>query len=258
MPIKKDRAGIFDEVLNTDFKVATQNYKGETIDLDPNKLHICLDPRKFLATNNQIIKILQKALENKVISGYKSINTAEWIEMTGEYDYPPDRKMDSSGIRAREAPYTIYLHAEVSEDNKQKVLAMCLEIEKVLFEIEAHKNLLYHCDRDVSAHLVYRLAVLNGEYIAAIGPKTRELSSQELAQVTELNRAADDVPVFNFLKDEFQKRKESLVEFAMRDVSRLFSKSIVSPVFPMDTLSGSLDKKKDLEHDQGEQKRKKT
>lgn len=120
------------------------------------KLHINIDPAYFEATKQQLIDLLDSALCSEIIEAHKY-----FIKEI------PANKIKLK--RQKNAPYTLFLPNEMTEENLSEVLTLCKKIENILALFPAgNPEAQAQSDLEISPHIIFRQASLKKyEYISA-------------------------------------------------------------------------------------------
>jgi hypothetical protein len=160
MPLSKYKSSckFWDVATNTDIPVELvySDYDKSQVKYYPFKAHISVNPLYYFIHRDEIIKILDQAVTDKIICTYKAVATN--VDMQNE----PDQ-------RAVHLPYTLYLHNEYDPNIANQVAELFKKIEGLLKYVPAgDKKHFFGCDIEVSPHITFRQTMLNKkEYLIA-------------------------------------------------------------------------------------------
>lgn len=145
-------------------RVAGGFFQGIPIYFDKYKLHVLIDPEHFTLTRRILQKVLDDAIENNAINGYKI------------FLFNPDQL--PTFLNNPQIPrffYTIYL---IDDQEFEKVATLCRELEKALASLPVKtQKPLASCDLELLPHVYMRQTALDGttEYIYIDNEETNEL-----------------------------------------------------------------------------------
>jgi hypothetical protein len=173
------------------------------------KLHINIHPDHFSRVKNEIDAILNNAVDDGVIPGYKVLARIVGYNVT----------------RVQNIPYAIYLPNKLDDARRNKIIKMCTQIESLLCrEKVAYGNVdqLSVADVLLPGHFTFRQTAIKEtapyEYIDAYDESKALL----------LKKLAIESPLFNVLSQELQKYNDinQLVLSGPLSTSLLLAKSL--------------------------------
>jgi len=192
------------------------------------KLHISIDPTRFLEVADAIHDVLHNAIRKKIILSYKTLDVVymtEIIKNTKQANNPPN-------LRQANNPFVLYLTDSFQDDDYylSRVVELCMKIENILRGIRPGNNAyLAECDLPLLPHFIFRKAKLNGTYIRSDNKAhTEQLKIEAENSVTyhKLTQFADLLKIktlrINFL-DHAANLKHALDMFE----NKLISQSVI-------------------------------
>lgn len=128
------------------------------------KLHAAIPVEDFDKHYRNIYFLLKKSVEDGVIPAFKILNIGGSAKIKEAIGDKEATFQENPNVRLANNPFTIYLHEDF---NPHQLTDLCQQIEALLKTASpVRQGHLSPADIELSAHLTFRQATLNGQYVA--------------------------------------------------------------------------------------------